>query len=237
MPKDGGHYYDMYEHPLSGDQVTPEDVDRFPWPNPLDPARFAGLKEAAQQVHGREASGGHRQHVGGDYGDLRLVARLQRLLHRSRWQSEAGIAKFLDRILEMHIAYWDRVFEIVGDDIDVAMTADDFAGQQACSFRRAPTANLCKPRHKELFDYIHQRSQAKIFYHSCGAIRPVIPDLIEIGIDILNPVQVSAAGMDSAELKREFGKDITFWGGGVDTQRVLRRRHTGGGARRGEAAH
>jgi uroporphyrinogen decarboxylase len=72
-----------------------------------------------------------------------------------------------------------------------------------------------------LFDFIHSHSRAKVFFHSCGAVRPVIPDLIEIGCDILNPVQVSAAGMDSAELKREYGRDITFWGGGVDTQHVL----------------
>jgi uroporphyrinogen decarboxylase len=80
---------------------------------------------------------------------------------------------------------------------------------------------LCKPRHRELFDFIHKRSRAKVFFHSCGSVRAVIPDLIEIGCDILNPVQVSAPGMDSAELKREFGKDLVFWGGGVDTQRVL----------------
>jgi uroporphyrinogen decarboxylase len=80
---------------------------------------------------------------------------------------------------------------------------------------------LVKPLHKELFDFIHARTKAKIFFHSCGAIRPVIPDLIEAGVDVLNPVQVSATGMDSADLKRDFGKDITFWGGGVDTQRVL----------------
>jgi uroporphyrinogen decarboxylase len=80
---------------------------------------------------------------------------------------------------------------------------------------------IVKPLHKELFDFIHAHTKAKLFFHSCGAIRPVIGDLIEIGVDILNPVQVSATGMDSAELKREFGKDITFWGGGVDTQRVL----------------
>jgi uroporphyrinogen decarboxylase len=78
-----------------------------------------------------------------------------------------------------------------------------------------------KPHHKRLLDFIHSRTNAKLFFHSCGSIRPVIPDLIEIGVDILNPVQVNTAGMDSAELKREFGEDIVFWGGGVDTQRVL----------------
>jgi uroporphyrinogen decarboxylase len=113
------------------------------------------------------------------------------------------------------------MFDTIGDTIDVAGTADDFAGQQNMLISPRSYRKLAKPRHKELFDFIHKRSNAKIFFHSCGSIRPVIPDLIEIGCDIINPVQVSAAGMDSAELKREFGKDITFWGGGVDTQRVL----------------
>ena len=121
----------------------------------------------------------------------------------------------------MQIAYWGKMFETIGDVIDVAGTADDFAGQNSMLISPRMYRNIAKPRHKELFDYIHKNSNARIFFHSCGSIRAVIPDLIEIGCDIINPVQVSAAGMDSAELKREFGKDITFWGGGVDTQRVL----------------
>ena len=83
-----------------------------------------------------------------------------------------------------------------------------------------------KPLHKEMFDFIHSKSEAKIFIHSCGSIRPVIADLIEVGVDILNPVQVSAVGMDSAELKRQYGRDVCFWGGGVDTQNAFDDRHT-----------
>jgi uroporphyrinogen decarboxylase len=81
------------------------------------------------------------------------------------------------------------------------------------------------PRHKRLFDHIRRQAQSRVylFYHSCGAVKQMIPLLIEEGIDILNPVQVSAAGMDTSELKREFGRDVTFWGGGVDTQHVLPR--------------
>ncbi len=78
-----------------------------------------------------------------------------------------------------------------------------------------------KPLHAELFAFIRARTRAKVFFHSCGAIRELIPDLIEIGVDILNPVQVSAAGMETAALKRDFGRDLVFWGGGVDTQGVL----------------
>lgn len=71
---------------------------------------------------------------------------------------------------------------------------------------------LIKPRAAQLIEYIKRRTSAKLFWHSCGAVRPLIPDLIEIGVDVLNPVQVSAVGMDPVELKREFGKDLTFWG-------------------------
>jgi uroporphyrinogen decarboxylase len=81
-----------------------------------------------------------------------------------------------------------------------------------------------KPRHKELFGFIKCRSHAALFLHSCGAIYPLIPDFIEAGIDILNPVQVSASHMsDGKKLKQEFGRDITFWGGGVNTQSILPR--------------
>jgi uroporphyrinogen decarboxylase len=78
-----------------------------------------------------------------------------------------------------------------------------------------------KPLQAELFSFIRARTRARILLHSCGAIRELIPDLIEIGVDVLNPVQVSAAGMETAALKRDFGRDLVFWGGGVDTQRVL----------------
>jgi uroporphyrinogen decarboxylase len=81
-----------------------------------------------------------------------------------------------------------------------------------------------KPRHKELFNFIKGHSRAAVFLHSCGAVYDLIPDFIESGVDVLNPVQVGAAGMgDTRRLKREFGKDLIFWGGGVDTQSILPR--------------
>ena len=82
---------------------------------------------------------------------------------------------------------------------------------------------LLKPRHAELFAHIKQsaKTDVKVLLHSCGSVRPLIPDLIETGIDALNPIQVSAANMDTKELKREFGSELSFWGGGVDTQQTL----------------
>lgn len=221
MPKDGGLYYDMFHHPLAGDHITVDDVAKFDWPNPIDPARFVGLKEAALEVREEEK----RAVVVGSMsaGIMEVYAWTRGF--KDYFTDFAGnpklAEKFMDRILEIQIQYWDKMFDTIGGVIDVACTADDFAGQQGMLISPRTYRKLAKPRHKELFDYIHRRSNAKIFFHSCGSVRAVIPDLIEIGCDILNPVQVSAAGMDSAELKREFGADVTFWGGGVDTQRVL----------------
>ncbi|MEP7359931.1 MAG: uroporphyrinogen decarboxylase family protein, partial [Anaerolineales bacterium] len=187
----------------------------------LDPARFAGLKAAAEHVKNVE----QRAVVVGNMsaGIMEIFAWVRGF--KDSFMDYAGneklAAQIMDRVLEMQIAYWDKMFTTLGDNIDVAATADDFAGQTDMLISPRTYRRLCKPRHKALFDFIHTHSRAKVFFHSCGAIRPVIPDLIEIGCDILNPVQVRATGMDSAELKREFGRDIVFWGGGVDTQRVL----------------
>jgi uroporphyrinogen decarboxylase len=78
-----------------------------------------------------------------------------------------------------------------------------------------------KPCHQRIYDIIHSKTEAKVFVHSCGSIYDIIPDLIEIGVDILNPLQYGAAKMDRARLKKEFGEDLCFWGGGIDVQQVL----------------
>jgi uroporphyrinogen decarboxylase len=124
-------------------------------------------------------------------------------------------------MVELKMAYWENALVEGGDFVSAIVEADDMAGQNGMLISLQTYRNIVKPRHKKLFDFIKSRTRAKIFFHSCGAVRKVIPDLIDAGIDVLNPVQVSAAGMDSAELKREFGKYITFWGGAVDSQNVL----------------
>jgi uroporphyrinogen decarboxylase len=103
----------------------------------------------------------------------------------------------------------------------VVLEADDMAGQQSLLFSPETYRKIIKPRHEKLFFFIKEQAPIRLFFHSCGAIRPLIADLIDAGIDILNPVQISAAGMDPKELKQEFGRDLIFWGGGVDTQGVL----------------
>lgn len=220
MPKDGGLYYDLAVHPLAGD-ISPSSVDRHLWPDPVDPRRFEGLRDRAEDIAIRQGRAVAVGSLCAGIMEMHAFLRGYQDFYLDLAANHELAGKIMDKILEMKLAYWEKVFDILGDLVDVVQEADDMAGQEAMLISPRTYRKLAKPRHKELFDYIHSRSRAKIFFHSCGAVRPVIPDLIEVGVDILNPVQVSAKGMDTAELKREFGKDLVFWGGGVDTQRIL----------------
>jgi uroporphyrinogen decarboxylase len=220
MPKNGGLYYDMYHHPLAG-EITIEQIRQYCLPDPLDATRFVGLQEAARRVADVE----NRAVVVGSMsaGVLEMTAWTRGF---SDYFSDLGSNEklaciMMDRVLEQKLAYWGRVLELTDGYVDVAQEADDFAGQFGLLISPQTYRKLVKPRHRALFDFIHAHSRAKVFFHSCGAIRTIIPDLIEIGVDILNPIQVSATGMDSAALKRDFGRDLIFWGGGIDTQKVL----------------
>jgi uroporphyrinogen decarboxylase len=107
--------------------------------------------------------------------------------------------------------------------VDVVMDGDDYGSQIGPLISPRTFRRLLRPRLAELYSYIHANSRARVFLHSCGSIKPLIPDLILAGVDILNPIQVSARDMDTAALKREYGRELTFWGGGIDTQHVLPR--------------
>jgi uroporphyrinogen decarboxylase len=220
MPKDGGMYYDMFDHSLAGD-ITPEDIDNLCGPDPRDPGRFVGMREAARRVAEEEGRAIVLTQMTAGITEIAAWTRGYEDFYVDLAINHQLMGKLLDKVNEVKAAYWERALEEVGEYADVMMLGDDFAGQDRLLMSPQTWRKLIKPRLKELFDFLHTKSQAKLFLHSCGSIREVIPDLIEIGLDILNPVQVSATGMDSAELKREFGKDLVFWGGGVDTQRVL----------------
>jgi len=127
-----------------------------------------------------------------------------------------------DKIIELKMLYWDRALPLLVDLVDVIQEGDDYGSQRRLQVSPEAWRGMFKPRLRQLLAHIKSLApHASVFFHSCGSIREILPDLIEVGVDALNSVQVAAAGMDSAELKREFGEDLTFWGGGVDTQRVL----------------
>jgi uroporphyrinogen decarboxylase len=131
------------------------------------------------------------------------------------------VEKLLDALMEKHLATLEKVCAAVGDVVDVLRFGDDLGTDSGLFMSPEIYRTLFKPRHAQLCAYVKQHSKMATFLHSCGAIRPIIPDLIEAGYDIINPVQTNARGMDPRELKRDFGRDVTFWGGGVDTRFVL----------------
>jgi len=136
--------------------------------------------------------------------------------------NEEKASELLDLLVEMHLASLEKKCRL-GDIVDVIRFGDDL-GMTSAPFMDLNTfRKLLKPRYKILCDYVKKNSKMKIFLHSCGSVKQYIPDLIEAGIDILNPVQTNCYDMDPVDLKREFGKDIVFWGGGVDTSSVINR--------------
>lgn len=218
-PKEGGLYYAVYKNPLANADSLAE-LKAYRFPDPLDDQRFATLRTQAEAA----ASKGKAVALTSPWaGILEVYARLRGYeeFYVDLATNHEYVAYMLDRLVEFKSAFWERALQLVGDLADVVIEADDLAGQDALLMSPQTYRTLVKPRHQRLFSYLKALAPVKVFFHSDGAVRPLIGDLIEAGIDILNPLQRGSAGMDLRELKREFGRDLVFWGGGVDTQGVL----------------
>jgi uroporphyrinogen decarboxylase len=217
--KKASYYYDVVERPLV--DATIDDLDTAAWPDPYDPGRVEGLREEARDLY--------------ENTDYAIVADIMCLGPFEGACFLRGYENFcvdlyydtefaealLDKITDTAIALWDHFLNSVGDYIHVAAQGDDVGMQHSTYISPEMYRKFVKPRQKRLFDFIHSKTDAKVFYHSCGSVYDVIPDFIEIGVDILNPIQRSAAKMDITVLKKEFGQDLCFWGGGIDVQQVL----------------
>jgi uroporphyrinogen decarboxylase len=218
MPDERPNYMDISHHPLA--QATIADLGSYPFPKGDDPGRFAGLREAALQLR-RETPYAVVSGISGVVYEICWYLRgLEQWFVDMLTQPE-----FCEALLDCTLRFWLDWFQAfcdeVGDLVDVVMIGDDLAGQTGPLFRPDFYRRVVKPRQKRLVEYIRARTPAKIWYHTCGACTGFIPDLLENGIDILNPVQISAAGMEPAALKARFGERLVFWGGAIDTQHVL----------------
>lgn len=134
-----------------------------------------------------------------------------------------NVHRLLDALLERHLEFLAKVCEAIGDVVDIIKFGDDLGTNTGPLFDAGTYCDFFKPRHQMMCDYVKAHSSAHTMLHSCGGIYELIPHLIEAGFEILNPVQINAVNMNPADLKREFGKDLTFWGGGVNTQSILNR--------------
>lgn len=132
------------------------------------------------------------------------------------------ITGIFERQCEVGLENARLVWQAAGSKIDVCfVSGTDFGTQDRPFISPAMYRAMYKPFHRRINDWIHQNTTWKVFFHSCGSIIALLDDLVEAGVDIINPVQCSAAGMDAAELKKRYGKELVFWGGGIDTQWTL----------------
>ena len=220
MPK-GGYYFDGIYYPLENAQ-TKEDIDKFfASLKPLDDEEVNYLIENAKYFR-ENTNYAIMGNFGGNFFEAGHGAfgyqKFMELLAFDR----SLVEHFLGRLEEYYLKNLEIYLENVGDYIDIIQFGDDFGSQNGPQISLKMFRELFKPHLKRLCEYTKKKNKNIFtFLHSCGSISALLPDIIDAGVDIINPVQTSAANMDPEFLKKEFGDSITFWGGGADTQKIL----------------
>lgn len=222
FPKESGHWFSLVKHPMEHiDPLTEGDISGFDWPDAADIRRIEGLRELALRYR--------------EQGKIVIIkglcAGVFEMHQRFRGMSNALVEPFIypefsdklaGKIADLKIGFWEMALDHLADVVDIVAEGDDYGTQDSQLIDPDHFRMFYKPHMARIMQTIKQRApQAKIMFHSCGNVRPILPDFIEMGIDILNPVHITATGMEPDQLKKDFGNDMVFWGGGVDTQHVL----------------
>jgi uroporphyrinogen decarboxylase len=221
MPKEGGHYFDLVDFPLK--EPTLEALDSFAWPDTADPARWEGLDLESRWLFENTSYGLVVGCVfgGGIFEFPQYLRGMQSFLIDLKAETVFADA-LMGHITDVMCEAYTHMLDKVGPNIQVISVCDDLATQTGPMISPEIYRKRIKPLQKQLINSIKAKTDAFIMYHGCGSNQEFLPDLIEIGVDIFNPVQVSAKGMgDTRELKRIFGRELSFWGGVCDTQQIL----------------
>ena len=217
-PEDGHYYVD--KAPFA-DAATPAAVARHAWPTAAQLVNTDGLAEAVARLR-RETDCAISLELRG-----RVMSVGQFLRGFEGWlldlaDNHAFVEALLERTTAIEIEANERILNAVGHNVDIIYTSDDLGGQEGPLFSPTAFNTLFRPHFARLWDHLRRRSPAFLMHHCCGSIRPFIRTFVDLGVQVLNPIQVSAANMDPADLKAEFGRDLTLWGG-VDTRSVMPR--------------
>lgn len=214
-----GFYNERVFHPLANAECI-DDILGYSWPNPSDEGRTSGLKQRIQEISANSevilAAGHISAGIFQDCWNLRGMQKFFEDMVINREFAEA----LIEKITDIHIGLWNTFLSVVGNYVDIVETADDLGSQKGLLISPVMYRKLIKPYHQKLNMAIRKKTNAKILYHSCGAIMPLIEDLIEIGVDILNPIQPLNGLMEPCELARKFSNRIIFHGG-LDVQNLL----------------
>jgi uroporphyrinogen decarboxylase len=212
------YYYDMIYHPLQN--LGTDDLDDYAWPDPRDPTRYEGLGEEVKNVYQTTDYALVADAIFGGIFECAWWLRGFEKFAVDMYKRADFAEALLDKVLELYIGFYSRYMDEVGDYVQMVELGDDVGAQTGPMISPVLLRKYVKPRWKKLYDLIHSKTKAKIFHHSCGSIYPFIGDLIDVGVDVLNPIQPLAANMDIGNIKKEFGDKLTLHGG-VDIQRVL----------------
>ncbi len=213
-----GLYFNIINSPLK--DATIGDLEKYDWPDPSDPERVKGVAEESRYWHDHSTYALLGPGIGCSLFEqcwyLRGLEQFFMDLVTDKEFAHALLRKVLDIRKVMYGAFLERA----GKYLDVIYVADDIAMQSGPMMSLEMFREMIKPYYREYFTFLKEKTEAKLLYHCCGGVEPLLEDLIEAGIDIINPVQTTAAGMDPANLKEKYGDRIVFWGG-IDTQRIL----------------
>ncbi len=222
QPKDGGLYYDVSGSPLA-EAASLEELSGYRWPDHSRKDRVEGLDVRARQLREQTDCALVVESELAETFTTPFMLRGYENFYIDLIDKPELACYLMDRMVEIQLAYWRTALETIQAYPLILRTGDDLGDQRRTLISPQMYRAMVKPRHARLFAGIRKLARGKVylFFHSDGAVRDLIPDLIEIGVDILNPVQYTAEGMDTRRLKKEFGSDIVFWGGGVDTQHIL----------------
>ncbi len=211
----GGFYYDHIGFPIK--EATLDSIKAHRWPDPDDPTRYEGAKERAREFYEKGFAVG--SYMKGTFETTWIMRGVEQAMIDMVLEQEFFHA-LSDKISEILARMVENFLSEVGEYLQFFCITCDLGTQVAPMISPDDYKAKVRPYEKRIFDTIKRSSNAKVAQHSCGAIFKIIPHLIDAGVDILNPVQTSAKGMDTALLKKEYGKDICFWGG-IDAQKIL----------------
>jgi uroporphyrinogen decarboxylase len=218
MPSDQMLYMDISHHPLANANL--KEVESYPFPNGGDRSRFTGVRDKALQLR-KNTSYALSSGICGVSYEICWYMRGMEQWFMDMKEDQRLCEALIDRTSQYWVDWMNVFLGEVGDLLDVVMIGDDLTGQDGPLFSPQFYRDVVRPRQQRIIDVIKKKSDCKIWYHTCGDCSVYIPDLIQMGVDILNPVQINTSGMQPAELKRKYGKNMVFWGGGIDSQRVL----------------
>jgi uroporphyrinogen decarboxylase len=199
-----------------------EAIEKFPWPDPYDPVRLEGLKEEVENLYNNTgyAIAAHRPVYGNLWEMTRLMVGMENALLLTVTDTKL-FDHLIGKLAEVLDGFYDAFLGVVGPYVQIVEIADDYGTNVGPMFNPEIYRKFLKPRYRKTIDLIKSKApQAKVLLHCDGAIRKFMPDLIESGFEVLNPIEAHLPGMDPAGLKQDFGKDMTFQGG-VDVKRVL----------------